>query len=268
MKKKAGLVLSGGGSLGIAHIGALEILLEKYEFDYIGGVSAGAIIGAAVALGKSAEEIWAIFNDTNLFDMALDLSPKNSGLVKGRKIHKLLREVYEDKHFSDLAVPFFVGATNFENGDRVILREGKIADAVRASLGIPLVFEPYKPPETGDKLVDGFLSQNFPLDLAIEEYKGDCIVGIDVSSVPPIPDNFGHKRLFGRNKMMFHIMQRQLRIMYKNQQTHFPKDPRLVIYRPQLAAFSSMTIGHKNFKRIREQGRLCVLEEKPLTDCH
>ena len=259
--KKSALALSGGGSLGIAHIGAIAELSQEYKFDYICGVSAGAIIGAAVAMGKSADEIWAIFNDSNLFDMALDLSPKNHGFMKGRKIRKFLDEVYEGKTFADLDMPLFIGATNFETGDRVTINEGKISDAVRASLGIPLVFEPFDHPALELKLVDGFLSQNFPLDLAIENYKGDHIIGIDVSSVPPLPEKFGQARFFGKNKMLFRVMQRQLRIMYKNQQTHFPDDSRVQIYRPDLAEFSSMTIGHKNFKKMYEQGRLSVTGE-------
>jgi len=259
--KKAALVLSGGGSLGIAHIGAIEVLSQEYEFDYICGVSAGAIIGAGVAVGKSADEIWRIFNDSNLLDMALDLSPRNHGLMKGRKILKFLDEVYEGKTFADLDVPLFIGATDFETGDRVIISEGKISQAVRASLGIPLVFEPYDHPELELKLVDGFLSQNFPLDLAIKNYKGEHILGVDVSTVPPLPKNFGKARFFGRNKMMFRVMQRQLRIMYKNQQVHFPDDSRVKIYTPNLAEFSSMTLGHKNFKKMYEQGRISVTQK-------
>jgi len=247
-KQKAALVLSGGGSLGIAHIGVLDNIEDQYDFDFIAGVSAGAIIGAAIALGKNAEAVWHIFNDTNLFDMALDFSPKNAGLIKGRKIHQLLTEVYEDKSFEDLAVPLYIGATDFENGERVVISTGKIADAVRASLGIPMVFEPYEHPSLKRKLVDGYLSQNFPLDLAIDNYAGDSIIGVNVAAVPPMPKKLGP----------FQILQRQLRIMYKNQHTHLLKNQRLQVYEPDLSTFSSMSLGHKNFKAIRNAGRLSV----------
>ncbi len=256
-KNKTALVLSGGGSLGIAHIGVIENLELQHDFDFVCGVSAGAIVGAGVALGKSAEEIWDIFNDTNLFDIALDASPKNSGLIKGRKIYKLLDEVFESKRFSDLKTPLYIGATNFATGERVIIQEGKIADAVRASIGIPLVFEPHWHPDLKQPLVDGFLSQNLPLDIAINSYKGKQIISVDVATVPPLTPDFGSKKFFGKNRTRFHMLQRTLRIMYQNQQRLIPDDLRVIRYEPDLREFSSMSVGHKNFQRILEIGKNC-----------
>jgi len=258
MKTTAGLVLSGGGALGIAHIGALEKLIKSYHFDYICGVSAGAIVGAALAIGKTPEDIWHIFNDTNLWSMAFDLSPKNSGLVKGEKIYELLADVYEDKSFSDLDVPLEIGTTDFNTGEAIMINQGKIVDAVRASIAIPIVFEPHPHPLYQKPLVDGFLSKNFPIEHALKQYQGQKIIGIDVATVPPLEEDFGKAKFWGRNKVMFNSLQRMMRIMYHNQNSHVAADPRLTIYEPDLQEFSSMSLGKKNFKQIRQKGREAI----------
>jgi len=258
--KKTGLALSGGGSLGIAHVGAIKALEPKYQFEHISGVSAGAMVGAALALGKNADEIWQIIQETNLFEMVFDISLRNSGLVKGQKIHAILDEIYEGRSFQDTNTPLYIGATNFETGTGVIIDQGKIADAVRASIAIPLVFEPYTHPLYGGPLVDGFLSQNLPLDPLLKHYKGSSIIAIDVSTVPKLPQDFGKKKFWGRDKMAFQSMQRTIRIMYHNQIKYQQQDSRVHLIEPDLDKFSSMTLGKKNFQKIYDQGYKSAIE--------
>lgn len=252
--KKSALVLSGGAALGIAHIGVLKNLEKIYQFDFIAGVSAGAIVGGGIACGKTPAEIWDAIEETSLFEIAFDISFKNSGFISGDKIHEILDEIYEGKTFEDLEIPFYVSATDFSSGDQIIISSGKIADAVRASMAVPVVFEPFFHSECQKFLVDGGLSQNFPVDLAIEKYKGAKIIGINVANLPPLPEDFGTKKFFGRNTDLLKSTQRTFKIFFKNQQKHFPNDPRVQIIEPDLSEFSSTTLSHRKFKKIIEAG--------------
>ena len=181
--KKAALVLSGGGALGIALIGILEELEKKgYEFDYIAGVSAGAIVSACIAYGLKSQEIWEIIHDTKLFKIAFDFSITKFGIISGDKALLKLQEIFGDMQIEDLKIPLKIGATNFQTGERVIFSSGSLAEAVRCSLSVPVLFNPYFHTQQKIWCVDGGLSQNFPLDLAISEYQGDKIFGVDVSS--------------------------------------------------------------------------------------
>lgn len=258
-KQKSALVLSGGGALGMAHIGVLKSLEPNYQFDFLAGVSAGSIVAAGVACGMNAAQIEYAIDQTDLFDLAFDVSWKNTGLIAGDSIHDILDKIYGSRTFEDLNVPLHIGATDFSTGKRVTISEGYIADAVRASLAIPVVFEPYYHKAREQYLVDGGLSQNFPLDLAIEQYQGDSIIGVDVANLKPLPDDFHTEKFFGRNHDLFKNIQRTFRIFFQNQQTHFPQDDRVQLIEPDLTEFSSATLSRKKFKQIMAIGEQAAL---------
>lgn len=239
--KKAALVLSGGGVLGVAHVGFLEKVWEDYEFDWYAGVSAGSIVAACLAMGKNPHDIWKIINDTKLFKIIFDISPSNFGLVSGSKVYEILEEVFGDARFEDLEKPLFIGATNFSTGNRVVISSGRIADAVRASISVPIVFDPYWHEEREEWLVDGGLSQNFPLDTAVEKYKGDLIIGIDVGSNIDPDIDFGEKKdFFKKPKYLTDSMVRMFRIFYKNQSQ--VTDSRIKIVTPDIAQYSAAEV--------------------------
>ena len=109
--------------------------------------------------------------------------------MSGKKVYKVLEDIYGDTTFEDLDVPLYIGATDFSTGERVIISSGKIVDAVRASLSVPLVFEPFFHPTLERWLVDGGLSQSYPIDIISKRYDGNIILGIDVgSSICPKQD--------------------------------------------------------------------------------
>ena len=255
MKKESALILSGGGALGLAHIGVLENLEKHYEFNYLAGVSAGAIVAAGYACGMNSVQIKHAIDQTDIFSLAFDLSWKNSGIISGDMILEKLSKIYGDRTFEDLKVPLTIGATDFSTGERVNITSGKIADAVRASLSIPVLFEPYVHADTDRYLVDGGLSQNFPLDLAIKEYEGPHIIGINVANIKPLPEDFDTTKFFGRNQDLFKSIQRTFRIFFQNQQTHFPEDPRVNLIEPDLSDYSSATLSRAKFEEIIEIGK-------------
>ena len=150
---KVGLVLSGGGAKGLAHIGALKIIEEAgVRIDYIGGTSMGAIIGALYASGYSANQLDSIFKQTNFSTLIRDNLPRSaktfyekeesekyslilpfdkfkigfpSGLSKGQNVYNLISRLTSHVNtvsdFSELPIPFFCVATNVENGKEVLL---------------------------------------------------------------------------------------------------------------------------------------------------
>ncbi len=206
---KVGLVLSGGGAKGFAHIGVLKVLEKAgVRIDYIGGTSMGAIIGALYASGYSADELDSIVHSHDFNILMQDIVPRRAksiyqkeftekyalslpiykgsvqlptALSKGQNVFNLLLQLTENVHtvrnFSNLPIPFFCVATDLENGKQKILESGFLPEAVRASGSFPTLLDPVK---IDDKiLVDGGVVNNFPVD--IMKQKGvDVIIGVDV----------------------------------------------------------------------------------------
>jgi len=242
---KTALVLSGGGALGLAHVGVLKSLEERgCSFDYFAGTSAGAIIASCIACGLSSDHIFTNLCDKSLFRLAFDFSFRGGGILRGSKVLTLLRDVYEDRSFSDLpnGVKLRVYATNFETGEQVVLNSGSIAEAVRASLSVPGIFEPYW--LNGVPLVDGGLVSNLPLREVLDEYEGEKIIAVDVctSISSKLKTNLSIRK----------SIERSMKIMFKAQQSVLKNDPRLTLIRPELENYSSTDI--LNFKEMFQIG--------------
>ena len=254
MKKKAALVLSGGSVLGLAHLGALEALEKEYEFDAVYGVSAGALVGAGVATGMSTSQIKDIFFDTDFLTLGKDFSPLNTGLLRGKKLRDYFNKILENKNIEDLSIPFRAGATDFNTGTYVQINLGNMADALRCSVSLPMVFEPYLHPDYGKYLVDGGLTRNLPLKDAIEEYQGDTIIAINVNSVDTLPADFHKKKLFGWRKEMSTYLTHSFNIMM-NAQWRELDDKRVSLISPDLSSFNGFSVHKKNYEPIMNAGR-------------
>ncbi len=250
----AALVLSGGAALGAAHLGVVEVLQARdIKFDFYAGVSAGALVAAALACGKGAAELISILEKTRLINLAFDFSGTFHGLVRGRKVKALLDRLYEGRTFEDLPVKLFVGVTDFNNGERVILDSGSLADAVRASVSVPLFFDPYYHPGAKRWFVDGGLTQNLPLDIAVERYAGDRIYACDVCSCLDEKADFSRKPFLQGVLNLKRNAERSLRIIFRMQQRLLPNDPRVIKIVPDLAQFNG--IDAHRLKLITERGR-------------
>jgi NTE family protein len=256
--KKSALVLSGGGGLGVAHVGVLSVLEKKFDFDFLTGSSAGAIVAAGIACGVPIEKISELLHRQNFFMLAFDFSSSNFGFLRGEKVFKLLREVFQDRTFEDLPKEkeLIVCATDFQTGELVKINTGDIASAVRASLSVPILFEPFFHKERW--LVDGGLSSNFPLDIAITQYKGEKIIGVDVSTDLSGEVRCEEKKLFGKILHFQPTLERTFRILFKSQQRILPYDDRTTILRPKLCEYSTLDLG--KLKEIEKKGVDCVLE--------
>ncbi|MFY0629080.1 MAG: patatin-like phospholipase family protein [Flavobacteriaceae bacterium] len=208
---KVGLVLSGGGAKGLAHIGVLkEIDKAGLQIDYIGGTSMGAIVAGLYASGYSAVQIEKIVDSISLEDVLQDVLPRNAkpfsekefgerhaivlpltkkGIGLPRAVSKgqnvlnlftyLLSPVDSITDFKKLPIPFFCIATDVETGKMVLLEKGSLPIALRASGSFPTLLNPVE--KNNQLLIDGGVANNFPASI-MKMKEVDIIIGVDVQS--------------------------------------------------------------------------------------
>jgi len=161
--KRVSLVLGSGGARGLAHIGVIRELESRgFQIASISGCSIGALIGGVHAAGKLDEfESWV--RAITRLDMIslLDMSWSADGLVKGDKIIGTLVELVGDRKIEDLPIPYTAIAADIVNEKEVWLRSGRLFDAIRASISLPLFFTPV--PYKGNHLIDGGVLNPVPI---------------------------------------------------------------------------------------------------------
>ncbi|HTJ16033.1 MAG TPA: patatin-like phospholipase family protein [Steroidobacteraceae bacterium] len=211
-RPRVGLVLSGGGARGAAHVGVLKVLDEMHvPVDAIAGTSMGAVVGGLYASGMSGAEIETLIRSVNWQDAFRDRPPREElgfrrkqdernflvrfalgvkdtgfvlppGLVQGQKLEQVLRNaalpVAEIQRFDRLPIPFRAIATDLETGQPVVMDSGDLVTAMRASMSAPGVFSPAQ--RDGRMLVDGGLVDNLPIDTA-RAMGVDVLIVVDVS---------------------------------------------------------------------------------------
>jgi len=238
-RPRIGLVLSGGGARGAAHVGVIRALEQmRVPVDAVAGTSMGAVVGGLYAAGLSGDEIAGVFRSLDWQDLLRDRAPRRDlvfrrkqddrsilargalgfrpgegvvlplGLVQGQKITQLLRgatlRVADVQDFDRLPVPFRALATDLETGEPVVLRSGDLATVLRASMSAPGVLAPV---EIGGRLlVDGGLVDNLPVSLA-REMGVDVIIAVDVSF--PLAERGGLESALDVTNQMIGIMVRR-----------------------------------------------------------
>jgi len=182
--RNAALVLSSGGARGCAHIGAIKALEKSgFKITSVAGTSMGALVGGIYSTGElSAFEEWISGLDLMEVLKLTDFSISSKGLVKGKKVFEKIREIVPDRKIEDLLIPFCAVATDILNGTEVVFSEGDLFEAIRASISIPTVFQPYR---IGDNyLVDGGLLNPIPVN-RVKRTNDDLLIVVNVSA--PIP---------------------------------------------------------------------------------
>lgn len=176
-RKRVGLALSGGVARAPVHVGVLSVLeREGIPIDCLAGTSAGAIVGAAYCAGLPIEEIRALTAHLGWRSVA-SLTWPHLGLISFAKMERLIEEVVGPFDIRDLSIPFACVATDLDTGERVVLREGRLAAAVRASCSVPGVVSPVR--LDGRWLCDGGISDNLPVDAA-RQLGADNVIGVDL----------------------------------------------------------------------------------------
>ena len=211
-RKKVGVVLSGGGAKGMAHIKALKVIEEAgIPIDYIAGTSMGAIVGGLYAIGYTTEQLdsmvrkqdWTFLLSDRIKRSAMSLTdrersekytvsipftktPKDAatgGLMKGQNLANLFSDLTVGYHdsidFNKLPIPFACVAANVVNGEQIVFHDGILSTAMRASMAIPGVFTPVR--QDSMVLVDGGIVNNYPADV-VKAMGADIIIGVDVQN--------------------------------------------------------------------------------------
>jgi len=180
-KYKTGLVLSGGGTRGFAHLGVIAALRELGIFpDVISGVSAGAIVGAFISAGKSPEEVREIFKRGWFFQYTKIHLPVN-GLLKLDGIKEIIQKEIAVENIEELKIPFYACVSNLNNGTVEYRNSGPLGETVLASSSIPVLFAPVK--LNSELYADGGLMDNMPM----EPIKNDCeqIIVCNINPINP-----------------------------------------------------------------------------------
>jgi NTE family protein len=213
-RRKIGLVLSGGGARGAAHIGVIKVLEElRVPIDCIAGTSMGAIVGGLYASGMSIAELEKTLTRVDWSDAFLDDIPREdrsfrrkrdddlyllkakaglrddgaialpAGVLQGQKLDQLFKgltfSIEGTGDFDHLPIPFRAVATDIVTGREMVLGRGDLAMAMRASMSVPAVFAPVE--IDGRLLVDGGLSNNLPMDVA-RRMGADVLIVVDIST--------------------------------------------------------------------------------------
>ena len=219
-KEKVGLVLSGGGAKGIAHVGVIKALEENgIPVDYVAGTSMGAIVGSLYSCAWSPEEMMAMFTSKDFADwssgvippgreyyfnksdptpkwLSLNFNPKDTTdmlaqILPSHLISPIPMNIeflrifspYTEQSggdFNKLMVPFRCVCSDVYHKHKIVCKDGSLGDAVRASMSFPLVFKPIE--MDGVLVYDGGIYDNFPVDVMVEDFNPDFIIGVSVSS--------------------------------------------------------------------------------------
>ncbi len=185
MKPVATLVLSGGGARGIAHIGVIEELERRgYEIASVTGTSMGALVGGVYADGAiDPFREWLLTLDKRKVFSLVDFTLSRTGVVKGDKVFNKMKDFIPDTLIEDLKIPYAAVAVDLINNKEVVFREGRLFDAIRASVSIPSVLTPVK---TDDGLlIDGGVMNNIPVDHA-PRVPGDLLLVVNVNASIPV----------------------------------------------------------------------------------
>lgn len=172
-----GLALGSGAAKGFAHIGTLKALEENnIQVDVVAGCSAGALIGGLYCCGLSPVEIESLACKVETKDW-VDLTIPTIGVIRGRKVEKMMNEFTKEKNIEDLNKKFIAIATNLSNSEKYIFENGPVSRAIRASISIPGIFAPVIVDDM--ILVDGAVVDRVPIS-EVKKLGVDIVIGVDL----------------------------------------------------------------------------------------
>lgn len=195
-----GIALSGGGARGIAHIGVLQALEDHgIKPEVLSGTSAGAIVAALYASGKSPAEILGLVKEASLFKF-FKVGLPYSGLTKHTYLKERLQEAIGEDSFEGLKLPCYIAISNLNTGACEIRSSGPLFDVVAASSAIPLIFQPVE--IDGQQYVDGGLLDNMPV--AAIRKQAAFVLGVNVMPAL-LADKSEVKNVFGIAQRCFDL---------------------------------------------------------------
>jgi NTE family protein len=270
-RPKIGLALGGGGAKGGAHVGVLKVMEElNIPVDYVAGTSIGAIVGGLYASGMTADEMADALNSIDWDDVMRDEPPRKdlnfrrkeddqryrvklqlglkdwkvqwpAGVMTGQKLYFMLQaltiQVADVENFDRLPIPFRCVATDIQTGDPVVLGRGNLANAMRASMAIPVAFTPVE--LDGRTLVDGGITNNIPVDV-VREMGADIVIAIDLGA--PLTSRQVKSLLEIRSQMMRMLIRKNMEPQLENAD---------LVINPEVSQYGTL-----DFSRIDENMKL------------
>jgi len=206
-EKTFGLALGSGGAKGLSHIAFIKALAEMgIRPSVIAGTSIGAVIGAFTAAGMTGVQMEEILHNMGFTDIPklVDWSPfRKTSMLKGKGVEDFLLKNLPVRKFDELAIPLKIVTTDFWNRREVVLDSGDLVPAIRASLSLPVIFDPVK--LDGQVLMDGGMVNPLPYDIIRDEC--DVVIAIDVSGEKSPPEHDPLPNMFESLMSSFQIMQ-------------------------------------------------------------
>ena len=264
------LALAGGGLRALAHLGVLQVLeREGIAVRAVAGTSMGGLLGALLAAGMPLatieREIAGLLAWRRLLRL-IDLRLGRWGLVlRGARVHALLARLLADRQFADLGLPLAVVASDLESGCAVVLRAGAVADAVRATISVPGVFEPFVSGRL--RLVDGGLLDNLPVGAA-RALGPWPVVAVDVLPhfrantpggervVPPLRAAYAPRRLRD-------ALHRTMMMIAESTALRLALEPPALLLRPAVPSEVTLLFGKNRTGEIIAAGRAAAAAQLP-----
>ena len=234
-RPRTALVLGAGGIKTVCHIGLFKALArENIPIDLIVGSSGGSLFGAAYAIGTDPEVIehWVqktwkqeLFSDYGYTQLLKMFSPRflhfdeSFGILKGEQVRSLLAKMFGRLRFEDVNIPLQVIATDLQSGEPVVLEEGSLVEAIRASIAIPVLFQPYR--VNGRYLVDGALTAPLPIEHAIAA-GAEVIISMGFPTPP-------HPRIDTPLRLVTQIMRISGNILYRAELAYHARNPNVEV---------------------------------------
>ncbi|EGO65142.1 patatin-like phospholipase family protein [Acetonema longum] len=224
LRPKVGLALGSGGLRGMAHVGVLKILeREKIPVDYVAGCSIGSLIGSLYCAGLPPEAIHKLAKALKQSHW-LDFAIPTMGIFSGDRVLDTIRLLTQQKKFDQLKIPLAIVATELHSGKEIVLTEGDVAAAVRASVSVPGIFVPY---QMGDMLlVDGAVINPTPVD-AVRNMGADIVIAVDLA----------HAGSIGKVNNVFDVIIQSIDIM-ERQLFKYREHLGDIVIRPDIAHIS------------------------------
>lgn len=248
--KDFSLVLSGGGALGIAHLGVIEDLEKKgVSPKEIVGTSMGAIIGACYAIGLNSKEIEALLNKFSKINSWFSYTHSTTSLIDTKKVKNILTSVFGIRMMADTKIPLKLIATDLKDGNSTafeFIDEILIVDAILASMAVPGIFKEIL---INDRYyVDGFLSSN----LGVEYARYDDILAVDVLGKA----SYNHELPTGffKTAKMINMFEKSMKLIIYNQtkdKIDRMKDKNIILLEPKTEKYKSF-----NFSKVSEIKKL------------